>query len=103
MSLSARPNTPGVSDKPPSAKTKGGKGGKGGGKKSVTGSQQQVDGKVMGWLVACMHRRRKLTNFGGGGGGVQPLSPIGSAAYGMWRIVCIAYEMNKSTWHAIAT
>ena len=78
MSLSARPNTPGVSDKPPSAKTKGGKGGKGGGKKSVTGSQQQVDGKVMvGWLRVCI---------GGGSlqtlGGLQPSSPIGSTAYG---------------------
>lgn len=42
--MSARPNTPGSSDKPPSAKTKGGKGGKGGGKgKSGAGNQQQVD------------------------------------------------------------
>ena len=43
--LSARPTTPGSSDKPPSAKTQGGKGGKGGGKgKSGAGSQQQVNG-----------------------------------------------------------
>ena len=56
VSVSARPNTPGVSsDKPPSAKTKGGKGGKGGGKGKSASAQQQVDGLgMLGWLVACV-------------------------------------------------
>ena len=56
VSVSARPNTPGVSsDKPPSAKTKGGKGGKGGGKGKTASAQQQVDGLgMLGWLVACV-------------------------------------------------